>query len=665
MSPDEQKPAQAGKKSPRKTLPPGSLRGRVRAHDPFELIRWLAMSQPDPRKALAELVQNSLDAGAKRITISRLRERGVVCLRILDDGEGVIPEMTRTHALKYIATHIGHSRKRKLSPQERMQLMTQGQYGIGLLGFWSLGEILEMRSSVPGQKPHRLVLHRDRPTFEVEPLPGQIDLGDRWTEVVVRHVHREAMGPLIGRRAADYLASELRGQLLARGVELWIEDRISRQRGDKRIPVLPRRFLGTRLEGLGPISVPGHSPVRLEIYYRGDAGETDGEDGLALYSAGTLVAPSFNELAPLGLDRSPWTDRRLTGLVDFPAFRVVPGSRRGVFVDDAAAAFAHAVQQVEPLLLGVLKEFEQKQAREEDRTLVRTLKRALRDFYRQRPRYAMLAVQDPRAGVTGDPSGTAGPGSGDEPGPGRGEDSEADSAAGEDALPSGVEASADATPDVGDGIAPPEPQLELLPPGPLASVRLQPASVRMECETTRNVRALALDASGRPIEDPVDFAWRLEGEAVVFLALAPTSVRLEAGREPGRAALMVTARSGDVLTWAEARVDVVQVGGLRGGDEGIPEPEFANCPGQPWRSRMMDGRWQVNTGHPEFEAVSDRPALKLRYLAMLFAKEVVMRNHQDPRLDQPLEQLIEIAAYADQRLSAKGRRRGGIGDEDA
>lgn len=34
------------------------LRGKVRAHDPFELIRWLAMSQPDPRKALAELVQN-------------------------------------------------------------------------------------------------------------------------------------------------------------------------------------------------------------------------------------------------------------------------------------------------------------------------------------------------------------------------------------------------------------------------------------------------------------------------------------------------------------------------------------------------------------------------------------------------------------------------------
>src|SRR3990172_2958840 len=103
-----------------KRPPPDALRGRVRAHDPFELIRWLALSQPDPRKALAELVQNSLDAGARRIRVIRMRDRGLPCLRIFDDGEGVIPEMERQEALRYIATHIGHSRKRSLSPEERL-----------------------------------------------------------------------------------------------------------------------------------------------------------------------------------------------------------------------------------------------------------------------------------------------------------------------------------------------------------------------------------------------------------------------------------------------------------------------------------------------------------------------------------------------------------------
>src|SRR5207249_163292 len=86
--------------------------GRLRAADPFELIRWLARSQTDPRKALAELVQNSLDAQARAVTITRVRERGVATLRVLDDGEGVIPELARSEALAYVATHIGHSRKR-------------------------------------------------------------------------------------------------------------------------------------------------------------------------------------------------------------------------------------------------------------------------------------------------------------------------------------------------------------------------------------------------------------------------------------------------------------------------------------------------------------------------------------------------------------------------
>src|SRR4029079_16654337 len=84
-------------------------------------------------------------------------EGGKPALRIFDDGLGVIPEMERRDALQYVATHIGHSRKRHLSPQERLSLMTQGQYGIGLLGFWSLGERLEMRSALPGGGPHRLL----------------------------------------------------------------------------------------------------------------------------------------------------------------------------------------------------------------------------------------------------------------------------------------------------------------------------------------------------------------------------------------------------------------------------------------------------------------------------------------------------------------------------
>ena len=613
-------------------------KGRLRVHDPFELIRWLALSQPDPRKALAELVQNGLDAGARSIRVTRVRQKGVPCLKILDDGEGVIPELDRPDALRYIATHIGHSRKQSLTPQQRLELMTQGQYGIGLLGFWSLGEMLEIRTFLGDHKPHRLILYRDRPQYVIEPLRGKLAFGERSTEVVVVGLHREAMGSLVARRAADYLASELRGQLLAREVELVVDDRMARGRARKSIAVKPPRFLGERLTGLGPVQLDDYPPIRLEIYLAVEEKNGVEPQGVALYSAGTLVAEGFDELAPLGLDHHPWTDRRLTGLVDFPALRVAPGSRRGVVPDEAAGAFAKALVELEPLLTEILEARERERAEQLDRQLIRDLQRAFRDFYRQRPRYTMLPVRSEQEEKGG--TGTAG-------------DEKAEQAGAE--APPGLTAH---EPPAGETST---PVAELFPPGPLASVGVIPSRVLMECGATKQVRARATDAEGRVIPTGVEFSWELSGPVGALHEHEPATgqVTLTATDELGQGSLSVRARAGDREAGVVVAVEVVEelAGGPAG--EGIPEPELVDHPGAPWRSRFFEGRWQVNSGHRDYQAIADRPALKLRYLALLFAKEVVLRSSQDPRLEQPLEQLAEVAAYADRRLADRrpGRRR--------
>src|SRR5688572_17946676 len=125
-----------------------ALRSRLRPADPFDLIRLLARSQNDPRKAVAELIQNSLDAGATEITVLRFRKSRVVSLSVLDNGTGVLPDRGRRDALQFLATNIGHSIKRRLTAQERLKLMQLGQYGIGILGFWSVGRLLSLRSRV-------------------------------------------------------------------------------------------------------------------------------------------------------------------------------------------------------------------------------------------------------------------------------------------------------------------------------------------------------------------------------------------------------------------------------------------------------------------------------------------------------------------------------------
>src|SRR5215813_8770744 len=89
---------------------------RLQPADPFDLIRWLARTQSDPRKAVAELVQNAIDAHARKVVVERRRVRGSPALVIRDDGEGVLPALEREEALRYLATHLGHSHKRNLSP---------------------------------------------------------------------------------------------------------------------------------------------------------------------------------------------------------------------------------------------------------------------------------------------------------------------------------------------------------------------------------------------------------------------------------------------------------------------------------------------------------------------------------------------------------------------
>jgi hypothetical protein len=49
--------------------------GKLRIGDDWNAIRIIALSQSNPLKAIAELVENSIDAQAKTIAITRGREQ--------------------------------------------------------------------------------------------------------------------------------------------------------------------------------------------------------------------------------------------------------------------------------------------------------------------------------------------------------------------------------------------------------------------------------------------------------------------------------------------------------------------------------------------------------------------------------------------------------------
>lgn len=196
-------------------------RVRLKPHNPFDLIRLLARSQSDARKALGELVQNSLDAGARRVDITWLNERGQRVLRILDDGAGVFPQMEREEALTRLAQTIGHSHKHALSPSERHAQMVLGKYGIGLLGFWCVSRTLEIRSRIGGGEVWVLTLEEDRPEAEVQRARSRSTAEPAtFTELVLREVKESVQRQVRPARLQAFLAGELRGQLLQREVEV-------------------------------------------------------------------------------------------------------------------------------------------------------------------------------------------------------------------------------------------------------------------------------------------------------------------------------------------------------------------------------------------------------------------------------------------------------------
>jgi hypothetical protein len=597
--------------------------------DPFDLIRWLARSQSDPRKAVAELVQNSIDAKARQIRLERRRVRKSPALAVRDDGEGVLPELAREDALRTIATNIGCSRKRNLTPLERHAQVVAGKYGIGLLGFWSVGRRMDIRSRVGGSEVFVLRLREDEERAEIFRDRMAMDSEPTFTEVVIAEIHASAARVLSGRRLAEYLSAELRGPLLATGVDVAIHDGLVRGVAPRHFRVVPRRYTGEPLGLPASVEVPGYSPLRVELYLARGAERT----AVELACAGTLVADDLGALGALGLGEPPWTGRGLSGLLDFADFTVPPGTRRGVVPDAAAEAFARALAGLAPLVTAELDRMDRERSAASSRQVMNDLRRAFRGLRDRLPQYELPAVE-------GEPAVAASSSSGILP---LGEAPEADGSgeAPAAAEPDGEEACGDA--------------LELFPPGPLHAVAIVPAELEIAAGRERRVRAVATDSTGRKLDASSDltFAWDAGGDALSIVGGGPRPaiVVAPAARTGARESFHVTVRQGERVATASATAVVVDAADLEGGAKlGIPEPELIDAPGASWRSRYWGQRWQVNAGHEDFAALAGEPRARLRYLLTLLAKEIVARTHGGPGADNALEGLVEILAHTERNL---------------
>ncbi len=591
--------------------------GRLRIGDHWSAISIIAQSQDNPLKAVAEFVENSIDAGAKNIQIVRGRERGEPFLKVIDDGEGIRLDETGVPDFRYVATHICDSIKKRLKRNGARRI--QGEFGIGLLSFWTLGENLKLRSAAADGSVHEMAMQRGGEGYSVR--VSRALLTEAGTTLDIRPL-LPGVRQFSGEKLNWYLASELRDRIRQTDVCVRISDRTAR----KSYIVTPREFDGRLIHELNnPVTRFGE--IRLELYLD----DPSPERGVSLYRNGTRVA----ELTSLdGFQKGPWGSGHIDGVVDAPFIHLTPGTRTGVIHDEAFAALHEGMESVRgqlDALIGDLRRAEEERASE--RTL-KSIRRAFREALLALPAEEYDWFEVHRSGPARRSEASTGP------------------ALEPTRRPSEV-ADGD-LPDPDDGSAPTQAFFDIA--GPLYSVRVSPASSVVQVGSSRALRAVCRDRAGRQVDEGVIFAWTVVEGGGSLADPHAEIVDFEAPEEPGLVTLKLVATQRDVVCEAKALVTVTDslVAGRDGstGRQGLPGYTYENAPGQLWRSRYEVDRELIviNNGHRDFVFASQTRASQLRYIARLFVKELVIRNFPGSSSQDLLDRMLELMLYMEGNL---------------
>ncbi len=588
--------------------------GRLQIGDQWNAITIIAHSQTHPLKAICELTENAIDAGARHIRIVRRRSKGQLYLELEDDGRGVAADESGLPDFQRIATHLCDSMKRHLTATQRRGV--HGEFGIGLLSFWSLGEELRMISGGNGTPLRELCLVRGQQEYEIRPVKGR--LATVGTRVVVGPLLEATKNLVTGEKIARYLSAELRDRIRATGVAIDVADPVAR----RQMRVTPREFEGERLEIPRRYATP-LGDVSVEIYARTD--DATDPAGIALCKDGTRVLATVTELLPF--QHAPWNDRRLVGLVDFEPLTLAPGTRSGVVPDAAFEALVAVAPAIERDILETLATREQAEAERASRQLLKQVHKAFASALADLPAEDYLFFDIPKQSPV--LQSNAG-------------------GAGESLAVRGADAAGGPT-----GPTDPRaiPTLFAVEPGPLATIRITPRHPRRPPGRGCRLMATAIDAQGVEVVAGLVWSWKVVAGAATL--------------EPdGEACVITSATTGMVVVEAVARqflieatdrVDVKFVEPRQGegdGGRGLPSYRLEAEHGQPWRSRYDSAANEIviNSAHRDFLASRSSPARHRRYIGKLYGKEVVLTNfpHESPA--EVMERLIEVTLRTEDAL---------------
>jgi len=589
-------------------------RGKLRIGNDWNAITIIALSQSNPLKAIAELVENSIDARATNVTILRGRSEGSHYLEVRDNGQGIPRDAAGRPDFRYVATHICDSVKRRLKTEGVAGL--QGEFGIGLLSFWTLGEELTLTSTGTDERAWQMVMRKGDPSYAVK--AKRLLFTEPGTQLRIARL-LDGIRSLSGEKIQWYLAAELRDRIRHTGVRITVLDKIAR----KQYAVEPRQYEGRLLHQLPTIRAT-LGDVYVELYMN----EPVETNRVALFRHGTRVFEDISVVDELA--KPPWTTRYLQGHIDAPFINLTPGTRSGIIQDEAYSSLLDALVPLEEKLIEMFEAQRRAEEEQASRELLQTIQRAFReaflalpaeeyDWFDIRSRAQRGSVSSNREFDSGKQLATGGA----------------------------------TEPETGNGR-----QRQFFEfAGPLFSVAVSPASSVVRVGEQRSLRALPYDRSRRRVETGLTFSWEVvEGSGALDRRYDQVANFL-APAEPGLARVRVTVCQGDIERSGEALITVThellpQVGTTMVESSGLPGYTFESAPGDSWRSKFDSTRniIVVNNGHRDFVYAARNKSLKLRYLVRLYCKELVLKNFVGSPPDQLLERMVELSLRTEENL---------------
>lgn len=567
---------------------------KLKLGDQDSAIRVIQSTQSDPQKALAELIENSIDAYAKNIKIIRHKTKGKIEIIVRDDGEGVKADKDGNSDMERIAYSICDSFKKNLD--EHLREGIQGEFAIGLLGFAAIGKNLVMISKTASSSRTRY-LKLKAGSLNYDSGFYLTNLKNSGTEVRIWPVIDNIQQRLTAEKLKKYLGEELRERLRQSQVKLLIDDKIRRK---LEIEVKPLEYKGDKISSISKVKTPsGNIHFKLYIAQQGEKGR------VSIYRRGTKIIDDITEIPEL--NHEPWDNLFLEGMISSRFINVPPGTRKGIIPDVHLTELIEAVRSQEVQIIEVINRAIRQREQEMGRDIIKSLRDAFQDIMQELPtEYNWFNA---RGGINiarpGTPPGT----------PGK--------------------------------------KLNIhLSAGPLSHITVTPKVSQIEPNERKKYLAKAWTPNDELIPIGVNYKWKIKPTTLGTIEIMTDACFFSAGSNEGDVRISVFASLENNTAQESVEVLILEKTNKKT-QSSFPTPKGYYMPSENWRSRWNESVniLEYNTGHEDYQKAEKKgKKYILRYMGFLYAKQLVLHNFKASGEDSVMERMIEVISRLEYRI---------------